>query len=173
MEHHTLSTWQIILESNILNFVLFLGLVLWFAGKSIPALIKQRNEEIASQLRKAHERARLAEEQLALAEKELASFKNNLEQMKQESESRIKSLKEDLALERERKRKSLNAKYEREIEAIKLSIKQEVEALVAQKAFVLAEEILKSKAKNHPEFNQNFLQETLKLINLQPELLKN
>jgi F0F1-type ATP synthase membrane subunit b/b' len=170
MENHSL--WSVIVESNLINFLAFVGLIIWFIGKKMPGVVQQKNEEIESELRKANERCRLAEEQLAIAEKELSSFKANLKQMQEESVRRIQSLKEDLVQERDKKMSFLRAKCERDIANMSNNLKHEMEAKIAERALELAESLLKRQASDG-SFNRLVIQNTLKSVELHPELLKN
>ncbi|MDX1921364.1 MAG: ATP synthase F0 subunit B [Candidatus Caenarcaniphilales bacterium] len=171
-EHHTASALQIFFESNFLNFLVFAVLAVWLLGKKLPELLKQKNEEIESELRKSREKGRLAEEQLLLAEKELSLIRSNLDKMKQESQRKITALKDDLEAEKQEAINRLKLKHEREIQDLRLSVKKEIETKISFKSLEMAEELLKQE-KNREAYNQAFFTETVAAINANPNLIQN
>lgn len=169
---HPLTLIEVIKESNIINFVLFLAAAIWLIQKKLPALIQQKNADMESQLRQARERCRLAEEQLSIAEKELDSFKSNLDQMKEESQKRITSLKVELEEEKNKALGNLKSKYERDIANLKTNVLKQLENQISQRSMEVAEMLLKEH-KDFKRFNDSSFEQTLKLIENKPELLKN
>ncbi len=169
MENHSLTS--VLFESNIINFVIFLGVAVWFLGKSFPGLVQQKNEELEAELRKANERCRLAEEQLQIAEKELSAFKANLATMKSQSELRIRSLQDELNSERERNLELLKVKCEKDINHHRISLRQELQSKIVSEAFQLVENKLRQSSLD--EITQVSINETLQLIQSNPQLLKN
>lgn len=170
-EHHNPTFWQILLESNFLNFAVFFGFIIWFFKSKLPSIVKQKNDDMESELRQSIERCRVAEEQLALAEKELSVFKSNTEKMKDESQSRIKALKEELDSEKEQAINKLKNKYEKEIDDLKSSMKKQVERTITLKSIEIAENILKEHS-DYTQLNNAAIQETIDTIEKNPNLLK-
>jgi len=169
---HQITLLQAIKESNLLNFAVFLGAIVWMLQKHLPSLTNQKNAELESALRQAKERCRLAEEQLSVAERELRSFKDNLEQMKADSESRISSLKADLEAEKERAINNLKNKYERDLESLKVNMRKQIKGQLSRMALDLAEQMLREN-KDLKRFDELSFAQTVKMIETQPELLKN
>ena len=144
----------------------------WLIYKSLPEALKSKNENLKEELNKVQEQCRVAEDRLAFAEKKLQTFKGDLQKMQEESQNRIKALKEELQQERTHKQQFLNAKTAREIENMRLNLKNEIEEKIAVKALILAENLLKNNS-SLPDFNQNIVKNTLNLIEINPQLLKN
>ncbi|MDJ0624963.1 MAG: hypothetical protein QNJ31_01180 [Candidatus Caenarcaniphilales bacterium] len=170
-EHHNPSFWQILLESNFLNFAVFAGFIYWFFTAKLPIIVKQKNNDIESELRQSIERCRLAEEQLAFAEKELSVFRSNAEKMKQDSQSRIQSLKQELENDKQEAVKKLQNRYEKEIIDLKATMKKQFEQQISLKSMEIAEKILKEQS-DYTQLNKAALEETIDTIEKNPNLLK-
>jgi F0F1-type ATP synthase membrane subunit b/b' len=168
--------WSKLLESNVINFILFVGALVFFAGKAISQALQSRNEDLQAELSKAEERSRLAEEQLRISEKELKSFKSSLELRQKESEKRIELLKQDLIEEREKKKVLFDSKFKREIEQMKSNLKLEMQMQLAEQALKLSETMIRNKFTSTAErdnFNRESLKQTIEFIKLHPEPTRN
>ncbi|MDX1918280.1 MAG: hypothetical protein SFT81_03970 [Candidatus Caenarcaniphilales bacterium] len=157
---------KIILSSDIINFFLFTCIIAFLMGKYLPSLVNQRNDEIRSDLAKAAERFRLAQEQLDFAERELENFKRDFNKMKDESENRLKLLRQELSLESEAKMQALKERYDKEIVNLHLNLRNHYEKEIALKALSLVENRFASNPES-PEvldFGKNSLKEILAQI---------
>ncbi len=137
--------WEIILESDLLNFAIVLGLA-FYAGQRffVPAL-KLRNDELKMDLTRAQEKQRLAEEQLDLAEMELQGFKQRLAQMNVEADQSLSALSTSLKEELREKTEALIRKQQREIEALRNKFNELQKRELTEKAFQKLEKSLKER----------------------------
>ncbi len=160
MENHQ-SIWQLILESNLINFIIFLAILVWLIIVKLPGLVQEKNTQLATELKKAEENYNFAKDQLKNAEQELASLKTDFEKMRNESKQKAQVLKEKLEQEKEASLNALKIRHQREIENMKALAQKEMQRILSIKALEITENTLKSNSTNYENFNQKAFDDTL------------
>jgi F-type H+-transporting ATPase subunit b len=80
-----------ILETNIINLAVVIGIVVSFVGNNLTALLEDRKKTILANLEEANERAMEAEQKLSTAKVQLDNAKKKAEEIRQEGITRANS----------------------------------------------------------------------------------
>jgi F0F1-type ATP synthase membrane subunit b/b' len=163
MENHQ-SIWQLILESNLINFIIFSGILFWLIKAKLPSLVKDKNIELATELKKAEENYNFAKDQLKNAQQELNSLKIDFDKMRADTKKKAEILKQKLEQEKEDSLNALKIRHKREVENIKNLAKKEMQTILSLKALEITENSLKNNSNNYDNFNQKALEDTLNFL---------
>jgi F0F1-type ATP synthase membrane subunit b/b' len=159
-----MSFWKLLLESNLINFVIFAGIVIWFIKNNLPELVKNKNASLDAELRRAIEKARASEEQLAIAEQELQKTKKHFENLKIENEKKMISFKEELESEKAQMMELMKARYEKDVENFKSTLNRDYERKLVERSLLMAETILKQNKNNYQNYNEINVQQVLSMV---------
>ena len=143
-EHHQPSVYDVLIESNTINFVIVLALLIWAIGKFIPKMAKERKADLEKEIQDARE----AKEQAELKLKELEA---KLEESKEESKVFLENAKKTAVLIKEESieeaRKQIEIMQdlaEKDISSQREQAMNSIKQKVAQAAYQLAEASLSS-----------------------------
>ncbi|MCE2928378.1 MAG: ATP synthase F0 subunit B [Candidatus Caenarcaniphilales bacterium] len=109
-------TIKLILESNLLNFAIAIGLIVYLVGKMLPAASDKRKLELEDGLKKASEAKIRAEEELEKLNKEIERSKAEAQLMVSNAKSSAEALYKDIVESAHKEISRLEANAQREIE---------------------------------------------------------
>lgn len=134
-----------ILETNLVNLVIIIGLLIYFGRKFLGNILGQRRSNIESEIAEAENQAKQAAATLADAQQKLAQAQAEVEKIRKQAEERAQKTKEDII-----------AKAKQEVERIKEGAVQDVNAererainQLKQQVAALALEKVESQLKSH------------------------
>ncbi len=155
-------TWDLILESNIINVLIFILILLYLAWKFLPKILREKNQEISEVFHKAEDRSLKAEEELKNTTKLLKEYKDNSNERQAQKDQMIESIKTNLRNENTRKLEAMRERCQREIQKYKEINEYEIKKELIDLSI---EETKKYLSKNLAvdEFNDKALQEIVKL----------
>jgi F-type H+-transporting ATPase subunit b len=125
---------QQILESNLINIVIILGLLIVLGRNVIGDILAKRRQEIEQQLRDAEKRKQEALEQLSDQQQKLAQAQQEAERIKQQAETNANKLREEILAQAEKDVEKLRATAERDLEAERDRAIQELRQYITQQA---------------------------------------
>jgi len=96
-----------ILDTNIINLVVVLGVLFTVGGDALKATLDNRKEAILSTMQEAEERAKQAQAQLEEAKKALASAKSKAEEIRKQSVVAAEKAKNQILMQTEEDSKRL------------------------------------------------------------------
>ncbi len=143
--HHASSFMDVVLDfqSNLVNWLILAGLVIWGWNKVIPSVVEKRARSI-------NETIDAAEKSRAEAEEFLAAQKAKVENAEAEAAKIIDEAKEVA----EQMKKEMQAQTERDIE----NLKQKFEAAIANERQVVVTETRKAAVKAAMQLSKSYLQ---------------
>ena len=112
-----------ILDTNLINLAILIGILVFYGGKIISNILLTRRNNIAEAIEEAEQRLKKAAEELAKAKENLALAKEQGEKIIQEAKERAKAASEAIAAKtaqdierlKEMAQKDLNTERERAI----------------------------------------------------------
>ncbi|MCH2226792.1 MAG: hypothetical protein MK033_03375 [Candidatus Caenarcaniphilales bacterium] len=116
MSESSLDVVKVILDSNLLNFAVVVGLILYYFPKTIRKLVLEKREDIQSKSKRYEELKQKHVEKLSLLEAKVSSLNVEAEKIVSEAEDAAKLI-----------RKNILAAAEKEIEAMKDVAMKEIE----------------------------------------------
>lgn len=147
MDEHS-SLLRLILESNLINFLVVLGLIIFFSIKYLPSLSKNKQNQILKNLEDAKEARKAAEEKLKELEKKIEEAKEESKKILIEAESSAEKLKLQIDTEAKKQSESIMSALERDLEAAKAVSIEEIKRSILNAALKLAEEKFKNSSGN-------------------------
>lgn len=143
--HHASSFMDVVLDfqSNLVNWLILAGLVIWGWNKVIPSVVEKRARSI-------NETIDAAEKSRAEAEEFLAAQKAKVENAEAEAAKIIDEAK----VVAEQMKKEMQAQTERDIE----NLKQKFEAAIANERQVVVTETRKAAVKAAMQLSKSYLQ---------------
>lgn len=90
-----------ILETNLINLAILVGLLVYFGGKTFVGLLNERKENIAQAIQDVEEQQRKAAAALAQEEKNLAEAQAQADRIRQEAQQRAEEAKKAIAAQSE------------------------------------------------------------------------
>lgn len=121
--------------ANLVNFLLFVGVLVYFAGPAVKKIVQDRHAATMASIREAESAHREAEEALKATQTRLGNieqeFTQLLEQARTMAAAQGKSIEETAREDAERLKASAKAEIERE----RLAAVQEIRHLVLAQAF--------------------------------------
>lgn len=146
--HHEIGPWQILVESNLLNTLILVIVIVYLANKYLPGLVNARKNQISKELEKAKEAKGKAMEELEKIKQKVKNLSFEMSEIKNEATKAAEAI-----------RKSIEDETGKEIEMLKLKVKKEIGSLeeeavhniqrtASEAAIKLAEETLAKVSKN-------------------------
>ncbi|ELR98745.1 F0F1 ATP synthase subunit B [Gloeocapsa sp. PCC 73106] len=127
-----------ILETNLINLAILIGLLLFYGRKFISNLLTERRSKIEAEITNAEQRAQTAAAALAEAQQKLAQAQTEAEQIRQNALSRAQTVKESILAQGkvEVEKLQVTASQELTTETTKViaQIKEQIVALALNKA---------------------------------------
>ncbi|MGB2926703.1 MAG: F0F1 ATP synthase subunit B [Limnothrix sp.] len=105
-----------ILETNIINLVIIIGVLYVYGGKFIGKLLEERKSKIVADLEDAENRAKTAQEALTKAQKSL-----------EEAQTQAGRIREDAKVAAEKARETILAQGHEDVEKLKASAVKELD----------------------------------------------
>jgi F-type H+-transporting ATPase subunit b len=127
-----------ILEANLINLAILVGVLIYFGGKSLGTILSERRAKIAEEIQEAEERQKKAAEALADGQQKLAQAQAEAERIRQTAAERAQAAKAAIAAQaeidvqrlQEAAVKDLNAEQER----VMTELRQRIAAMAIERA---------------------------------------
>lgn len=127
-----------ILETNLVNLTILIGLLLFYGRKFLTKLLTERRGKIEAEIKQAEQRAKDAAAALAEAQQKLAQAQAEAEQIHQNALSRAQQVKESVLAEGKEEVIRLQATASQELstetDKVIAQIKQQIVSLALAKA---------------------------------------
>lgn len=137
-EESGFSTEQI-LDSNVLNIVVVVGLLIYLGRNVVGELLANRRAQILAELQKVTETQRGAEEQLADQQQKLTQAQQEAQRISQEAETNAERLRQDLLAQLQQDIERLRAGAEREVSSEQERVAEELRRQIVREALAKAE----------------------------------
>ncbi len=131
-------------RSNLLNWILLIGLLIWAIKKYLPSFIAQRQQSINNELELAIKTRKEAELALAGQKEKIEKAEQEAEQIVLEAKQAAARMSEDLKQQTETDIAELRKKFEMAAHNEKQAAILEMRSIVAKAAIKLTEENLRS-----------------------------
>lgn len=145
----------LIFESNLINFVLVAGLIVWALNKFIPELTHKRKEELQTEIIEAQKAKAEAEAKLQELEAKLQESKSEAKQFLEDAKHTAAKIREQILEDTKQEIKHMQDLAEKDIEQQRAQIMQSIKERVIDAAFKLSEESVRSNA------NRKQIEETI------------
>jgi len=127
-----------ILETNVINLAILIGLLLFYGGKFLNKLLGERRGKIEAEIKQSEQRAKEAAAALAEAQQKLAQAQAEAEQIHQNALARAQEVKESILAQGKEEVARLQATASQELntetEKVIDQIKQQIVSLALAKA---------------------------------------
>jgi F-type H+-transporting ATPase subunit b len=127
-----------ILDTNLINLLILLGLLVFYGGKFLDNILSERREKIAAEIKDSENRAQEAASALADAQQKLAQAQAEAEKIRQNALARAQTVKESILaqgkVEVQRLQETANQELNTETEKVIAQIKEQIVALALAKA---------------------------------------
>lgn len=133
-----------ILNSNLINIAIILGLLIYLGRKVIGETLATRRNAIIQELEAAEQRKQAAMEALSDQQAKLAQAQQEAERIKQQSKANAEKLRADLIAQAEADAERLKANAAKEMAAEQDRVMAELRRRIVQQALAKAEEDLPS-----------------------------
>jgi len=152
-------------RSNLLNWILLIGLLIWAIKKYLPSFIAQRQQAINNELELAIKTRKEAELALAGQKEKIEKAEQEAEQIVLEAKQAAARMSEDLKQQTETDIAELRKKFEMAAHNEKQAAILEMRSIVAKAAIKLTEENLRSNLteKNKTKIAHEFMGELSKI----------
>lgn len=138
-----------ILDTNIINLAVVLGVVITFGGDALRSLLANRKQAILSTMQEAEQKAKEAQSQLEEAQKNLSSAKEKAKQIRKQSVDAAEKEKEQILLQTEEETKRLEQTKQEIIQLQQQTALQKLSKQVVSLALnQVQERLLKQKRKD-------------------------
>ncbi len=135
---------KLVLESNLLNFIVLALVLVWALSKFIPKATKQHSELIRREIKEAEDARKLAESKLAELESKLRESKEAARQFLEEAKETARKIKVQVLDDTKVEIQQMKELAEKDLELQKCIILQSIKQKVIEAAFKLTEESVKS-----------------------------
>jgi len=136
---------KLILESNVLNFVVVFGFLVYALGKFLPKATKDRQEELEKTIENANKARLTAELKLQELENELKKSKLDAQSIIETAKASADKLKNQIIEEAKKEVDRMNANAIKEIDLQKSLAISSIRNEIVSKAFELTEKNIASK----------------------------
>ena len=133
------------LEANLLNLVLLLGIILYYAPKTLGKILGDRREKIAEAIQEAESKQQEAAKTLAVEEDKLAKAKAEATRIIAEAEKRAEAAKEEIAAQTTQDVQRLQETAAKDLGAEQERIIAQLKRRIAEQAVVQAEADLQNR----------------------------
>jgi F-type H+-transporting ATPase subunit b len=133
----------LVLESNLINFLVVLGLLFFLLVKYLPGLKKDKQNQILKELEEAKAARKLAEEKLKDLENMIEEAKIESKKIIEEANSSGEKLKQQIQEESRKQSESIKLSLDRELESSRAVSIEEIKRSVLNASLRLAEEKFK------------------------------
>lgn len=133
-----------ILETNLINLAIVIGLLVVYGGKLVGNLLSERKSRIAAEIQEAEVKAANAEKDLKVAQQNLAEAKAKAEQIKAEAIAAGEKAKVEILANGAKEVEKLKAAAGKELDSEQAKVIAELKQRIA----VLALEQVESELKN-------------------------
>ena len=147
--HHSISLWQILVESNLLNVLILALAFIYLGNKFLPKIIDQRKKQISKELEDAKLARIKANEELEIVRRKTQNLTREIEEIKAEAQKTAQTIKNQIGVETEEELEQLNLKIKREISSSREEAVNNVKRSASDAALKLAEEALTKVSNNH------------------------
>lgn len=148
-EHdHNIGPWQVLVESNFLNFLVLAIIIVYLGNKYLPQVIENRKKQISKELEHAKEAKMKAAQELEKIKEKSKLLTGEIEDIKKEATKTASAIKKSIEEETEKEIETLKAKLKKEIVTLQDEAIQNIQKEASNAAIKMAEETLKNLAKN-------------------------
>lgn len=155
---------ELIIDSNLINFIIALVLVFYFLAKFIPDSSKKRKEELETEIAAAENAKKDAEQKLIELEKEIERSKAESLKIVSTAKETAENIKDKIVAEAKEEISRLNQNAEKEMELQKTMVINNIKAQIASIAMNEIEKNLNSRQKDVDRLIQNRLKKDLQKI---------
>jgi len=144
-----------ILDTNIINLIVVLGVLFTFGGDALRSLLANRKQAILSTMREAEEKAKEAQMQLEEAKKALANAKNKSEEIRKQSVVSAEKEKNQILFQTEEDLKRLEQTKQEIIQLQQKTTLQKLSKQVISLALTLVEDRLMKQKRVDSSFHRS------------------
>ncbi len=142
---------------EVLNFLILMGFVVWFLGRSLPKTLRSRTERIQNQISQARTVTDEANRRMASVEERLARLDTEIDAIKAQAQQEAQAQENQLRAALEQEKQSILDAAAREIEAASAKAQSQLKRLTAD----LAIERAKHKIAITPETDHSLVESFL------------
>ena len=147
------------LQYQIINFVVFVALLVFFGRKPVQSALKERSNKIAEEILEAQRLQQESKEALAKYENMLQDFQKERDQMLQQYRQQGETEKEELIASGKKEVERIKADAARTIENERQSLQNRIERELVEEALKRAEKLLTDhlKPQDHTRLTDEYL----------------
>lgn len=121
--------------ANLVNFLLFMGVLVYFAGPVVKKLVRDRHEATLAMIREAEAARKESEEALAAHQARLSGIEAEFTQLLEQAKANASAQSAGISAEAQEDVERIKAQAKAEIERERQSAVQEIRRLVLSQAF--------------------------------------
>ncbi len=129
-------------KSNVLNWLILVGAIVWFAQKNLPAMFAQREKAIQDSLSSAANAREEAQKFLAQQKDRVANAEKEAAQILDEAKHAAEQMKAQIKEQTTKEMADLETKFQMAVENERRALVQEMRSAAAKAAVELSEEHL-------------------------------
>ena len=161
-ENHDNNALNLILQSNLFNFIIVLAVVIWLIRKvDVASLIAKKQAEIAESIKNAEDEKKVKQNYLAVTKNKVANADQEVTKIIKEGEHIARNISESISEDAGKQAEELGKKAVISVENQKQVISGEVMTKITSAAFYVAEEHIKQSIDErlHYKFIDDFINE--------------
>lgn len=161
-EGHDNNVLNLVLQSNLFNFLIVLVVVIWLIRKAdVASLIAKKQAEIAESIKNAEDEKTVKQNYLAVTKNKVADADKEVTKIIDEGEHVARNISESISEEAGKQAEELHKKAVVSVENQKQIISGEVMTKITNAAFYVAEEHIKQSIDKrlHNKFINEFIEE--------------
>ncbi len=140
-----------LLESNILNLAILVGILVFYGRKAIGNILSERRNQIAQAIQEAEEKQRTASAALAKEQENLAQAQKEAERIRQAATERAKTIKAEIQAQSERDIARLKETAAADLSSEQERVMAQLKKQIAEQAIAQAETQLKAQVDNNTQ----------------------
>lgn len=144
-----------LLDTNIINLVVVLGILITFGGDALRSLLANRKQAILSTMKEAEEKANEAQRQLEEAKQALANAKNKAEEIRKQSVVSAEKEKNQILLQTEEDVKRLEQTKQEIIQLQQQTALQKLSKQITSLALTQVKERLLKQKRTDSSFHRS------------------
>lgn len=154
--------WQIIVQSNTLNFLIVLAIVLFIVSKfDVKSKLEMIKEEIKAYVDNSSQEKEAAEKDLDEIKEKIKHLPNEIADIKQSAENNIKGIEKRINQEIEDKKKDIENNAKRILGLETKKFKSRLSGILSQASIDLAKKNALEQLNNNRELHDKYINEAI------------
>jgi len=157
---------DLVLQSNLLNFIIVLAILIWLIRKAdVVSLIAKKQAEIAESIKNAEDEKKVKQNYLAVTKNKVSNVDEEVTKIINEGEQVARNLSGNISDEAAKQADELGKKAVINVENQKQIVSGEVITKITDAAFIVAEEHIKQSIDErlHAKFTEEFINDLDKM----------